>query len=126
MRDGWIKKEHWNTEAYVLADDQRKEEAFVSVYKDRQDCFYKVERGLASLSGIKDSLEQAIDEAERLTDMPIDKFNELAIAALEEELASLERKILNISPTTDILRGYHAGYDAGVKATKQQIINALQ
>ena len=125
MRDGWIKNERLDTEAYDFADISRAD-SYVSVYSGRIDCFFKVARGYAELRGIMETLEAAMIEAERLIDLPIEVFNAMAIANLTADITSLEQKILRIAPNSEILRGYHAWYEAGKDAVKRMIAEVLE
>lgn len=47
--------------------------------------------------------------------LPIEEFNRRVTAELIDDLRKIERDIMRLSPATDLLPGYHAGYEAGTE-----------
>lgn len=128
MRPGWTKRDGTTTEAYDYAA-AAKNSAYVSVYEDRQDCYYQVVRGTAEHSGIKSTLELAMIESEHLLALPENEFKAVAVADLIAELKRLQLRIARIDAETEALAGYGTGYNTGYKdgqeSIKQLIAEAL-
>lgn len=83
-------------------------------------------RGLDRLSGIVGDRDSAMAHADAAIALPVDEFNARLLAELADELRDIERKIARLSPTTDILPGYHAGYADGMDAMKRKIEAAME
>lgn len=77
------------------------------------------------LSGIAVGRDAAISQAEEIMALPVDEFNRRVTVELIDKLREVERDILRLSPSTDLLPGYHAGYEDGVADVRRRIAAAI-
>lgn len=77
------------------------------------------------LSGIETGRDAAMTQAEEIMALPIDEFNRRVTVELIDKLREIERDILRLSPSTDLLPGYHAGYEAGAADVRRRIAVAI-
>jgi len=77
------------------------------------------------LLGIAVGRDAAISQAEEIIALPIDEFNRRVTIELIDKFREIERDILRLSPSTDLLPGYHAGYTAGIADIRRRIAAAI-
>jgi hypothetical protein len=82
-------------------------------------------RGDFRLAGTAVGRDASISQAEEIMALPIDEFNRRVTVELIDQLRKTERDILRLSPSAEILPGYHAGYEAGVADIRRRITAAI-
>ena len=120
----------WMLNPEAATDEWRREVAprvscMVSQYEGTDNYFWQAARADDRLSGIARGKLTAMLQAEDTMALPIEEFNRLLAAKLIEEFQQMERDILRLSPSTDLIPGYHAGYEAGVADVKRRIAAAI-
>jgi len=93
----------------------------VTQYEGSDNYCWQVYRDGFYQGGIVAGREAAIAKAAEMLDMPIEEYNALVADELKAELHEIERKLLKLQPDTNLLSGYHIGYQAGVVDTKRKI-----
>lgn len=71
----------------------------------RNNYHWQAWRGEGCVSGFTDSADEAMRRADEQLARPIEEFNADCLVELLEELRELERKILSIAPTRELLPG---------------------
>lgn len=89
-------------------------------------CCWQAVRNRFRLSGVVTGVDAAKAEAERALALPIDEFNRLVVEDLRNDIKKLERDILTLAPETNLLPGYHAGYEAGTADMKRKVAAVLE
>jgi len=98
----------------------------ITQYEGTDRYCWQAVRGEYRLADIVTGRDAAMAQADATLALPIEEFNALVSAELEENLRKIERQLLAINPTADILPGYHAGYEAGVADTRRRIAQAIE
>lgn len=111
----------WHLDRYSTA-----KRGYVSQYTNGCGYNWQAYRGDHCLSGSAPDRDAAMAAAEATLALPVDEFNARVLAKLTEELFELEKQILDVAPSSQLLPGYHAGYEAGVAAIRSRIEEALQ
>ncbi|MFH2082051.1 MAG: hypothetical protein ABIK08_11270 [Pseudomonadota bacterium] len=97
----------------------------ISQYAGSDRYFWQTVRGDFRISGAVLGRLAAMNAAEETMALPVEEFNRQVTADLIDDLRRIERDILRLSPNTEILPGYHAGYEAGVADIKRRIEAAI-
>lgn len=107
---------------WVISGDSR---CHATQYAGTENYCWQGVRGDFRLSGIVVGREAAMERAEEIIALPIEEFNRRVVVELMAKLHEIERDITRLSPSTDILPGYAAGYEAGISAIKCRISAAM-
>lgn len=111
----WRRGANYDTYGYVAKLD------YVSGYN-----WQAVRNGLDNrISGSAPTPEAAMAAADAALAMPFETFAAQVVQELVDQLRGIEAQIIALSPTREILPGYHAGYEAGVAETRRRIEEAL-
>lgn len=94
---------------------------YVHQYENSDDCCWQVARSEGRLSGLIRGRDASMAKAEAVMALPVDEFKARVVAEMIDKMREIERDIVRLAPATDILPGYHAGYEAGVAAMKRKI-----
>lgn len=97
----------------------------ISQYAGRDMFFWQAVRGDFRISGAVMGRLAAMNAAEEIMALPVEEFNRQVASDLINDLRRIERDILRLSPNTEILPGYHAGFAAGVADVKRRIAAAI-
>lgn len=97
----------------------------VTQYSGSDDYCWQAVRGDARLAGVVQGQLAAMNQAEEIMALPIEEFNRRVVSDLMDDLRKIERDILRLSPSADLIPGYHAGYEAGVADVKRRIAAAI-
>lgn len=124
MLTGWTQEPDADTDSWERVIDATTKCKIIQ-YAGRDDYWWQTTRGEGSLSGIKRGRYTAMDEADAALALPTAEFNARVVAKLIDELRKTERAIVRLAPATEILPGYHAGYEAGMADTRRRIEAAL-
>lgn len=95
--------------------------AHITQYSGTENYCFQAKRGDYRLAGIIAGRSSAMRQADELIALPIEEFNRRVMIELIDELRKVERDILRLSPNTDLLPGYHAGFEDGVADMKRRI-----
>ncbi|MDT3708135.1 MAG: hypothetical protein ROZ09_15035 [Thiobacillus sp.] len=98
----------------------------VTQYSGSDSYCWQTARGDFRLAGVIRGRDAAMRQAEETMALPIDEFNRRVTAELIDDLRKIERDIMRLSPATDLLPGYHAGYEAGAADVKRRIAAAIE
>lgn len=93
----------------------------ITQYSGTEDYCFQAIRGEFRLAGIIAGRSSAMLQAVELMALPIEEFNRRVMVELIDELRKVESKILRLSPGTDLLPGYHAGFEDGVADIRRRI-----
>jgi hypothetical protein len=94
---------------------------YVGNYAGTDDYSVQVRRNNFCISSIETGLDHAKAIAEARLALPIEEFNAIVAAELKRDMLRIEQDLLRLQPDTQLLPGYHAGYEAGVADTKRKI-----
>lgn len=97
---------------------------YVSQYSSGGDYNWQSHRSGFCVSGSAPSREAAMAEAEKHRALCDTQFFAIVIPTLEDEIAEREKKLFELGATS-ILRGYHAGFEAGFAEARRCIEVAL-
>lgn len=97
----------------------------ITNYSGSDDYCWHAVRGKARLHGITRGSEASMRHADEIMALPVDEFNARAVANLLDELREIERTILSIAPSAEILPGYQAGYENGAADVKRALAAAI-
>lgn len=97
----------------------------ITQYAGSNSYCWQTVRGDFRLAGVMEGREAAMKQSEEIMALPVDEFNRRVTAELVDDLRKIERDIMLLSPSTEILPGYHAGYEAGVADVKRRIAASL-
>lgn len=97
----------------------------VTQYSGSDDYCWQTVRGGDRLAGVVRGPVAAMFKAEEVMALPIEEFNRLVVAELIDDFHQMERDILRLSPSTVLIPGYHAGYEAGVADVKRRVAAAI-
>lgn len=98
----------------------------ITQYEGSDSYCWQAVRGEDRLSGIAVGREAAMAMAEETLALPVEEFNSRIVAEYVDTLRALEKKILRLSPASDLLPGYHAGYEAGAADIKRRLSTLLE
>lgn len=83
-------------------------------------------RGDHRLSGSAETCDDAKQAAHATLSLSVEDFNARVAENLRHELTTLEGKLLRLQPDATLLRGYHAGFEAGHCAAVRLMGAALE
>ncbi len=124
MHEDWKRNEKADTDQWDRVFAERIY-CHVTQYSGSDSYCWQTARGDFRLAGVVRGREAAMEAAEETMALPVDEFNRRVTAELIDDLRKIERDIMRLSPTTDLLPGYHAGYEAGTADTRRRIVAAL-
>jgi hypothetical protein len=94
---------------------------YVGNYAGTDDYSVQVRRNHFLISSIETGLDHAKEIAEARLSLPIEEFNAIVAAELRRDMLKIEQDLLRLQPDSQLLPGYHAGYEAGIADTKRKI-----
>jgi len=98
----------------------------VTQYSGSDSYCWQTARGDFRLAGVVRGRDAAMQQAEETMALPVEEFNRRVTAELIDDIRKIERDIMRLSPTTELLPGYHAGYEAGTEDFKRRIAAAIE
>lgn len=113
------KKDKWDR------TDTNGTRGYVRKFEHAYGYFWQAERNDYRLTGSGVDREAAMAKADEAMALPTDEFNRRICENLMIDIRRIERAILQLSPHTDLLPGYHAGYEAGLAHARQLVASAL-
>jgi hypothetical protein len=78
------------------------------------------------LSGIVEGAAAAMAACDASMALADEEFNARVATNLIAELKRLEKELLLLQPTTTLLTGYHAGFEAGFAKARESVLAALR
>lgn len=124
MTNGWNKRQDRDTDDWERKTGTDDYCAITQYEGTHSYCWHAV-RGEARLHGVIYGRDAAMQQADAIMALPVEEFNARAVAKLIDELRELEGRILRLAPTSSVLPGYHAGFEAGAANVKRTIATAL-
>ena len=124
MQEAWTQDQTARTDSWDWKIEARTY-GYVTQYAGSESYCWQAVRGDFRLAGIEVGRGAAMNRAEETLALPIDEFNQRVTVELINDLRKIERDILRLSPATEILPGYHAGYEAGASDVRRRIAEAL-
>lgn len=121
----WIQRQDAPTETWERKDEDGKIIAYVSKYVGSAGFNWQAIRGAGHRSDSAATREAAMTCADAALLMPIDEFNAATVAGLLGDIQRLEQQILTLCPDTPLLRGFQAGYAAGLEEARRRVTEAL-
>lgn len=97
----------------------------ITQYSGSDSYCWQAARDDFRLAGIAEGRDAAMKKAEEIMGLPIEEFNRRVTAELIDDLRKIERDIMRLSPSTDLLPGYHARYEAGATDIKRRIASVI-
>ena len=124
MHEGWVQNTKAETDQWDRVFAERTY-CHISQYSGSEEYCWQAVRGDFRLAGLARGRETAMERAEEIMALSIEEFNLKVTADLIDDLRKIERDIMRLSPTTKLLPGYHAGYEAGIADVKRRIAAAI-
>lgn len=124
MQNAWKQNEQADTDQWDWEISDRTY-SHITQYAGKNSYCWQAVRGDFRLSGIAIGRDAAISQAEEIMTLPVDEFNRRVTVELIDKFREIERDILRLSPSTDLLPGYHAGYEAGSADIRRRIAAAM-
>lgn len=124
MHDDWKQNQNAETDSWNRVFESG-DGTHVSMYVGTNRYYWMARRGDYRLSGVETGRDAAIEQAEAAIAMPIGEFNQRVANKLIVQLHEIESDLMRLCPNTDLLLGYHTGYEAGASDVKRRIYAAM-
>ena len=124
MQGTWEQNTKAETDQWDLNIDH-KTYCHITQYKGRDDYCAQAVRGDFRLAEIVQGREAAMKFAEETMSLPIEEFNRRVTAELIDDLRKIERQIIQLSPNTHLMPGYHIGFEDGIEHMQNKIAKAI-
>lgn len=124
--DGWKQNTSARTDEWRRMTDDVDQYCLISQYEGQSNYCWQTARGIGRLAGISASSEEAMAEADKHLEMPIEEFNNIAAREVLEQITRLEKTLMSLAPNTEFLPGYSAGYEAGFEEARRRVTEAFK
>lgn len=101
-------------------------EGYVAQYEGSDSYNWQDIRDGHRLSGIVEGAADAMTACDASMALADEEFKARVAATLVTELKRLEKELLALQPTTALLPGYHAGFEAGFAKARNSVLAALE
>ncbi len=125
MNADWQLDETETKRATYHKDRYAQRAGYVAQYEGTDSYNWQDIRYGHRLSGIVEGAEAAMAACDASMALSDEEFNARVAATLITELKRLEKELLALQPTTTLLTGYHAGFDAGFAKARESVLAAL-